>query len=48
MLKCKHCDARLSAAPEKDHNDWVIPCFACGVENIITQTLEITGYKEAS
>lgn len=48
MLKCKHCDARLKAAPEKDHGELIILCLACGAENIIRQTIEIVGYRTNS
>jgi len=45
MLKCKHCGAKLTAEPIRDHSEWVILCFACGAENIIQQTVEVVGYR---
>jgi len=42
-LRCQ-----LTAAPERDHSEWIIPCFACGAENIIQPTIEIIGYRAAA
>jgi hypothetical protein len=47
MLNCSHCGVRLTAQAEKDHGEWVVRCFSCGVVNIIRirYALEIVGFR---
>jgi len=45
-LSCKHCGARLSSAPEHAEGDWFIPCFTCGVKNLIAAMVQIVGWRD--
>jgi hypothetical protein len=44
FLRCKRRGSPLAEPPERDHGEWIVRCFACGVVNIIQPTLEIIGY----
>jgi len=44
-LTCKHCGAKLASAPEHAEGDWFIPCFSCGVKNVIAAVLQVIGWR---
>jgi len=44
-LLCKHCGARLSSAPDRAEGDWYIPCFRCGVKNVIAAVIHVIGWR---
>jgi hypothetical protein len=39
LLCCKHCGTLLTAPPEREYGEWVLPCFECGARNILVITL---------
>jgi hypothetical protein len=56
LLCCKHCSMLLTAPPEREYGEWVLPCFECGARNILSVTfsewlelpcLVITGLRYA-
>jgi hypothetical protein len=38
LLCCKHCGTLLTAPPEHEYGEWVLPCFECGARNILSVT----------
>ena len=44
-LSCKHCGTKLFGALEHAEGDWFIPCFTCGVKNVIAAVVQIVGWR---
>ena len=45
-LHCQNCKARLTEAPWHDQGEYFIPCFGCGVRNLVSlRPLRILGYR---
>ena len=45
-LHCKKCNQQLTEALWRDQGEYFIPCFGCGVRNIVQPMLQIVGYRE--
>ena len=44
-MSCRNCGARLRSAPEYEKGAWFIRCLVCGVQNLVSVTLEIVGWR---
>ena len=42
---CRRCGEVLTAPLERRDGDWVLPCWICGVKNIVQPLLEIVGWR---
>lgn len=42
---CKNCGTLLTSQPERLDGDWVLPCPACGVKNIVVAVLKVIGWR---
>ena len=45
-LHCKNCNAQLTEALWRDQGEYFIPCFGCGVRNIVLPMVQIVGYRK--
>lgn len=53
LLRCAHCQADLSECPEREFEDWIMRCLACGAKNVIEvvafnslmTTVEVVGWR---
>ena len=46
ILHCQNCKARLTEALVHDQGEHFIPCFGCGVRNLVSlQPPRILGYR---
>jgi hypothetical protein len=39
---CLHCGSLLTEPPEREHGEWLLPCFDCGARNIIAVSVSET------
>ncbi len=44
-LHCQNCKAKLTEALWRDQGEYFIPCFGCGVRNIVLPMLQIVGWR---
>ena len=45
-LSCQNCKAQLTEALWRDQGEYFIPCFGCGVRNLVSiRPLRIHGYR---
>ena len=35
LLRCARCQAILSECPDREFEDWIVRCLACGVKNVL-------------
>ncbi len=42
---CAHCGRPLTADPERDAGDWIIPCLLCGARNVIIPIFKLVGWR---
>ena len=45
LNQCKNCGMLLTSEPERVDGDWVLPCPACGVKNIVVAVLKVIGWR---
>ncbi len=43
---CQKCARRLTESLWRDQGEYFIPCFGCGVRNIVQPGLQIIGWRE--
>jgi translation initiation factor 2 beta subunit (eIF-2beta)/eIF-5 len=55
IIVCKRCGSLLTEPAERDHSEWILPCFRCGAKNILAVVmvgsatgplLEIAGVRD--